>query len=76
MEFFNNFIDKTLLDRLNNVINSEFGRITYTDAIKKLEENNDNFEIICVNIYTNQKSTGLKEYLESKLSINVNIVED
>ena len=38
MEFFNNFIDKTLLDRLNNVINSDFGRITYTDAIKELEK--------------------------------------
>ena len=30
-------IDKTLLERLNNVVNSEFGRITYTDAIKELE---------------------------------------
>ena len=44
MEFFNNFVDKTLLDRLNNVINSDFGRITYTDAIKELEKANDQFE--------------------------------
>ncbi len=44
MEFFNNFIDKTLLDRLHNVINSDFGRITYTDAIKELEKANDEFE--------------------------------
>ncbi len=44
MEFFNNFIDKTLLERLNNVVNSEFGRITYTDAIKELEKHNDEFE--------------------------------
>ena len=44
MEFFNNFIDKTLLERLNNVINSDFGRITYTDAIKELEKVNDQFE--------------------------------
>ena len=44
MEFFNNFIDKTLLARLNNVIHSEFGRITYTDAIKELEKANDQFE--------------------------------
>jgi len=44
MEFFNNFVDKTLLDRLNNVINSDFGRITYTDAIKELEKVNDQFE--------------------------------
>ena len=44
MEFFNNFIDKTLLDRLHNVINSDFGRISYTDAIKELEKANDEFE--------------------------------
>ena len=44
MEFFNNFIDKGLLDRLNNVINSDFGRITYTDAIKELEKANEKFE--------------------------------
>ena len=44
MEFFNKFIDNTLLDRLNNVIHSDFVRITYTDAIKKLEEHNDEFE--------------------------------
>ena len=44
MEFFNKFIDNTLLDRLNNVINSDFGRITYTDAIKELEKVNDKFE--------------------------------
>ncbi len=45
MEFFNNFIDNTLLERLNNVINSDFGRITYTDAIEKLEKVNDEFEV-------------------------------
>ena len=44
MKFFNDFIDKGLLDRLHNVINSEFGRISYTDAIKELEKANDNFE--------------------------------
>lgn len=44
MEFFNNFIDKTLLDRLNNVVNSDFGRITYTDAVTELEKHNDEFE--------------------------------
>ena len=44
MEFFNNFIDKTLLDRLHNVINSDFGRISYTDAIKELEKANDEFK--------------------------------
>ena len=44
MEFFNNFVDKTLLEKLNNVINSDFGRISYTDAVKELEKHNDEFE--------------------------------
>ena len=44
MEFFNQFVDKTLLERLNNVIHSDFARISYTDAIKELEKANDKFE--------------------------------
>lgn len=44
MEFFDKFVAPGLLERLNNVINSEFGRISYTDAIKELEKNNNNFE--------------------------------
>ena len=44
MEFFNNFVDKGLLDRLHNVINSDFTRISYTDAVKELEKHNDEFE--------------------------------
>lgn len=44
MEFFNQFVDNGLLERLHNVINSDFGRITYTDAIKELEKVNDQFE--------------------------------
>ena len=44
MEFFNNFIDKGLLERLNHVINSDFVRISYTDAVKELEKHNDKFE--------------------------------
>ncbi len=44
MEFFNQFVDTGLLDRLHNVINSDFGRISYTDAIKELEKVNDQFE--------------------------------
>ena len=44
MNFFNQFVDKGLLDRLNHVINSEFGRVTYTEAIRLLEENNDKFD--------------------------------
>ena len=44
MNFFNSFVDKGLLDRLNHVANSEFGRVTYTEAIKLLEKNNDKFD--------------------------------
>ena len=44
MEFFNSFIDKSLLERLDNVINSDFVRISYTDAVKELEKHNDKFE--------------------------------
>ncbi|MDO4278536.1 asparagine--tRNA ligase [Lachnoclostridium edouardi] len=44
MNFFNQFVDKGLLDRLNGVLNSEFGHITYTEAIEILEKNNDQFD--------------------------------
>ncbi len=44
MNFFNTFVDKGLIERLKHVANSDFGRVTYTEAIKLLEENNDKFE--------------------------------
>ena len=44
MEFFNKFVDKGLLDRLNHVLNSDFGHVTYTEAIEILEKNNDKFD--------------------------------
>ena len=44
MNFFNQFVDKGLLDRLNHVLNSEFGHVTYTEAIKLLDEHNDKFD--------------------------------
>ncbi len=44
MNFFNSFVDKGLLDRLNGVLNSEFGHVTYTEAIEILEKNNKNFD--------------------------------
>ena len=43
MEFFNNFVDKGLIERLKHVATSEFGHVTYTDAIKILEKHNDEF---------------------------------
>ncbi len=44
MKFFNQFVDKGLLNRLNGVLNSQFGHVTYTEAIEILEKNNDNFD--------------------------------
>ncbi len=44
MQFFNNFVDKGLIERLQHVASSDFGRVTYTDAVKILEKHNDEFE--------------------------------
>ena len=44
MNFFNQFIDKGLLERLRHVADSDFGHVTYTEAIKILEQHNDEFE--------------------------------
>lgn len=44
MAFFNQFVDKGLIERLEHVVNSDFGHVTYTDAIKILEKHNDEFE--------------------------------
>ena len=44
MEFFNNFIEKGLFDKLNNVLNSEFGRLTYTEAIDILLKSGKKFD--------------------------------
>ena len=44
MAFFNERVDTGLLERLNHVLSSDFGRITYTDAVKILEEHNDRFD--------------------------------
>ncbi len=44
LEFLNKFVDKELIERLTAVATSDFGRVTYTDAVKMLEEHNDEFE--------------------------------
>ena len=44
MAFLNQFVDKGLIDRLKHVAESEFGRVTYTEAVKMLEKHNDKFE--------------------------------
>lgn len=42
--FFNQFVDKGLLERLEHVLNSEFGHVTYTEAIEILEKHNEQFD--------------------------------
>lgn len=44
MEFFNKFIDEGLLERLDNIVSSDFERITYTEAVKILERSGKKFE--------------------------------
>ena len=44
MNFFNTFVDKGLIERLRHVADSDFGRVTYTDAVRILEKHNDEFE--------------------------------
>ena len=44
MEFFNNFVDKGLLERLHNVVDNDFAHVTYTEAIEILKKNADKFD--------------------------------
>ena len=44
MQFFNNFVDKGLLERLDNVVSNEFGHVTYTEAIELLKKSGKEFE--------------------------------
>ena len=44
MEFFNNFIDKGLFEKLKNVVSNDFGRITYTKAVEILKNSGEKFE--------------------------------
>ena len=44
LAFFNNFVDKGLLDRLNHIVNSDFARISYTEAVEILEKHKDKFQ--------------------------------
>jgi asparaginyl-tRNA synthetase len=44
MKFFNNFMDKTILERLNMIVNAKFERLTYTKAIEILKKYQDKFE--------------------------------
>ena len=44
MNFFNSFVDKGLLDRLNHIVNSDFGRVTYTEAVELLKKSGKEFQ--------------------------------
>ena len=44
MEFFNSFVDKGLLERLDNILSNEFGRVTYTEAVELLQKSGHQFE--------------------------------
>lgn len=44
MAFFNQFVDKGLLERLNHVVSSDFAHVTYTEAVDILMKNNDKFD--------------------------------
>ena len=44
MEFFNKFVDKGLIDRLNHVVSSDFGRVTYTEAVEILKKAKKDFD--------------------------------
>ncbi len=44
LEFFNKFVDNTLLDRLNNLVSNDFGHVTYTEAIEILEKSGKKFD--------------------------------
>ena len=44
LTFFNSFVDKGLIERLQHVASSDFGRITYTDAVELLKQHNDQFD--------------------------------
>ena len=44
MEFFSRFIDKGLMDRLKNIVDSDFARITYTEAVDILKKSGEDFQ--------------------------------
>ena len=44
MQFFNSFVDKGLIERLQHVANADFGRVTYTEAVEILKKHNDRFD--------------------------------
>ena len=56
MAFFNQFVDKGLIERLNHVVNSDFGHVTYTEAIEILESITMSLTIRCSGAVTYRRS--------------------
>lgn len=65
MEFFNKFVDKGLLDRLNNVANSDFAKVTYTEAVDLLKKSGNKFEYPIE--WGNDLQTEHERYLTEKI---------
>ena len=57
LKFFNSFVDKGLLERLEHVMNSDFGRVSYTEAVKLLSESGENFKFPWPGAATCRRST-------------------
>lgn len=64
LEFFNQFVDKTLLDRLTNIITNEFAHVTYTKAIEILKNSNEKFDYPVA--WGNDLQTEHERYLTEK----------
>ncbi len=65
MNFFNEFVDKGLADRLQKIINAEFARVSYTEAIKILAESGEEFEYPAV--WGHDLQTEHERYLTEKV---------
>ena len=59
INFFNSFVDKGLKERLEHVASSDFGRISYTEAVEILEKNNDKFDLRSTGAATCRRSTSV-----------------
>ena len=65
MEFFNQFVDKGLIERLQKIVSSDFGRVTYTEACKLLSESGEKFEYPCT--WGSDLQTEHERYLTEKI---------
>lgn len=69
MQFFNSFVDKGLLERLNHVVSSDFARVTYTEAVEILENAEKNLIILYLGESTYKQN--MKDILLKNTSRNL-----